>query len=48
MIIEIAMQLPEDALEDLVQDILDRYKDTLSLLAEHGMIEDYEMEVKSL
>jgi len=48
MILEIAMQLPEDALDDLIEDILNRYKDVLALLTEHGMIEDYDMEVKSL
>ena len=48
MIIELSIELPEGSLEPDVMDIEDELKDTLHWMTEKGMIEDFEMEVKSL
>lgn len=48
MIIEIGLTLPDGALTDTVRDIEERIKDTLSLLAEYGLIDDYSMDVVAL
>lgn len=48
MIIELSIELPEGSLEPDVKDIKDELKDTLRWMTEKGMINDFEMEVKSI
>ena len=48
MIIELSIEIPEGSLEPDVKDIEDELKDTLRWMIEKGMINDFEMEVKSI
>lgn len=48
MIIELSIEIPEGSLEPDVKDIEDEIKDTLRWMTEKGMINDFEMEVRSL
>ena len=48
MIIEIGIELPIEALSDLVAEIEDRLDECLHTMAWDGLIENYDMEVKSL
>lgn len=48
MIIEIGIELPDEALSDLVKEIEDRLEDCLHTMAWDGLIENYDIEVKSI
>ena len=48
MIIEIGLELPDEALSDLVKEIEVRLEECLHVMAWNGLIEDYDIEVKSL
>ena len=48
MIIEIGIELPDQALSDLAEDIENRLEECLHTMAWDGLIENYDMEVKSL
>lgn len=48
MIVEIGLELPDEALSDLVKEIEDRLDDCLRDMAWDRLIENYDMEVKSL
>ena len=48
MIIEISIDVPEGSLEPDVRDIEDEIKETLNWMVSKGMIDDFDMEVKSL
>ena len=48
MIIELSIDVPDGSLEPDVQDIEDEIKETLQWMVSKGMIDDFDMEVKSL
>jgi len=48
MIIEIRCRLPDDVLVDAEHDIENEINDAMDWLRDRGLVEEYEIEVKSL
>lgn len=48
MILEISIEVPEGSLEPDVEDIEDEILETLNWMVSKRMIDDFDMEVKSL